>query len=353
MFNNVDPQGNPTNPIVNQLVNFGWEYVYHCHILSHEEMDMMRPVSLALPPNKATGLTSAITGTGKNQRFMISWMDNSISETAYVLQRTTDGINWVNVGTSPSPLDQANNKGARSLTDSTSNVTAAYLYRVVAQNTVGYGLEFPSMTVQSYSDTLGVNKPLAPSTLAGTLQAGPVIRLTWKDNSSNETGFTLQRSTDGVNFTTNIALPANTVSYNDTVTAGAANVTYTYRVVAFNVAGSSLPSNTASVLVPAMPLAPSNLKAANVTTGTNQRSVGLTWADNSINETGFTIQRSTNSGFTGNGVTSVTVGPNITSYTFTGLSRGTQYWFRIRANNGTIIFTTWVNASPFPITTLP
>ena len=51
LFNNIDPQrATRRRPIINQLVNFGWEYVYHCHILSHEEMDMMRPVSLALPP---------------------------------------------------------------------------------------------------------------------------------------------------------------------------------------------------------------------------------------------------------------------------------------------------------------
>ena len=56
MFNNIDPQGNPTAPIVNKLVNFGWEYVFHCHILSHEEMDMMRPVSVAIPPGKPDGL---------------------------------------------------------------------------------------------------------------------------------------------------------------------------------------------------------------------------------------------------------------------------------------------------------
>ncbi len=53
---NLDPQGlivNPTgnlSPVINALVNFGWEYVYHCHILSHEEMDMMRPMLLAVPP---------------------------------------------------------------------------------------------------------------------------------------------------------------------------------------------------------------------------------------------------------------------------------------------------------------
>ena len=49
-FNNTDANGNPTAPIINEFVNFGWEYVWHCHILSHEEMDMMRPVSVAMPP---------------------------------------------------------------------------------------------------------------------------------------------------------------------------------------------------------------------------------------------------------------------------------------------------------------
>ncbi len=78
MFNNVDPHGNPTNPIVNQLVNFGWEYTYHCHILSHEEMDMMRPVSLVLPPNKPHWSDIQITGNGNNRRLVLNWTDNSI-----------------------------------------------------------------------------------------------------------------------------------------------------------------------------------------------------------------------------------------------------------------------------------
>ncbi len=63
-FNNIDPQGNPTNPITNVLVNFGWGYVWHCHILSHEEMDMMRPQTLALPPVAPSGLTDRAAGRG-------------------------------------------------------------------------------------------------------------------------------------------------------------------------------------------------------------------------------------------------------------------------------------------------
>ena len=45
-FTNLDPYtGNPiVPPVTNELFNFGWEYVWHCHILSHEEMDMMRPI---------------------------------------------------------------------------------------------------------------------------------------------------------------------------------------------------------------------------------------------------------------------------------------------------------------------
>jgi hypothetical protein len=78
----------------------------------------------------------------------------------------------------------------------------------------------------------------------------------------------------------------------------------------------------------------------------------LNWLDNSTNETGFTIERATNSTFT-LGLTSVALPAGTTTYTVTGLSRSTQYWFRIRSNNGAFIFSSWVNAAPFPITTNP
>ena len=116
MFNNVDPQGNPTTPITNQLVNFGWEYVYHCHILSHEEMDMMRPVSLALPPIKPDGLdVTSSTGTAQHRRVTLTWNDNSITETSFVVQRTTNGTTWTDVGNLPSRWVTANTHGTRTL----------------------------------------------------------------------------------------------------------------------------------------------------------------------------------------------------------------------------------------------
>ncbi len=59
-----DPNGNPVPEILNHTVNFGWEYVWHCHILSHEEMDFMHSLVFAVPPKAPTGLTGCtVTGT--------------------------------------------------------------------------------------------------------------------------------------------------------------------------------------------------------------------------------------------------------------------------------------------------
>jgi len=226
-FNNIDPQGNPTGAIVNSLVNMGWEYVIHCHILSHEEMDMMRPESLALPPNTVTWPATGgavVTGNGNNRHITLTWADNSITETACVVQRSTDGTSWVDVGTVTVPLTATNIHQSRTLTDSTSNPSTAYLYRVVAQNTVGYGKGFPTMTASSTSATLGVNAPAAPTTLTATLAAGPQVSLTWRDNATNEAGFLVERSVNGGAFARLATPPARANTGTATYVDGAVSV---------------------------------------------------------------------------------------------------------------------------------
>ncbi len=74
-FNNTDTSGNPIAPITNAMTNFGWEYVWHCHILSHEEMDMMRPITLKVPrttPDKPV-LQLARTAAG----VALTWTDGT------------------------------------------------------------------------------------------------------------------------------------------------------------------------------------------------------------------------------------------------------------------------------------
>ncbi len=336
MFNNVDPAGNPTGPIINRLINFGWEYVLHCHILSHEEMDMMRPVSVALPPLKADGLAAELTGNGRNQRVRLTWNDNSITETSYLVQRTTNGTTWVNAGTVSSPLDQPNTKGTpRTFTDPGSNRTTPYLYRVVAQNTVGYGGAFPEMTASSASGTVGVNLPALPETpsgLAGTIASATRVNLSWRDNASTETGFVVERATAGGGFTQIGTAPARsgtggTVTFADT--SAVAGETYQYRVTAVNLAGSSAPSDVLELAVTA-PVAPTAVTGTAARSGNGERVV-VRWTDQSTNESGFTVQWSASQAFT-TVAGSATAQAGATSLTTPRIAR--QVWYvRVVATN--------------------
>jgi hypothetical protein len=86
--------------------------------------------------------------------------------------------------------------------------------------------------------------PAAPSNLTATAAVADQINLGWTDNSSNESGFLVERSTDNVNFTQIASLGSNVTSYSDTgLTTG---TTYYYRVRAYNSAGDSGYSNTAN-----------------------------------------------------------------------------------------------------------
>ncbi len=123
-----NPAGEPVD-VVNHLVNFGAEYVYHCHILSHEEMDMMRPVLLALPPRAPTGLAFDPGTT------TLSWTDGSLSETAFAVQKLVNG-EWTEVQRIVRDLTAPNTSGGvESVTDPT--WVSGDTYRVVAENTVG------------------------------------------------------------------------------------------------------------------------------------------------------------------------------------------------------------------------
>ncbi|MCJ7602171.1 MAG: multicopper oxidase domain-containing protein, partial [Desulfobulbaceae bacterium] len=278
-FNNVDAAGNPTDPIVNQLINFGLEYVWHCHILSHEEMDMMRPVAVAMPPYAPT--VNSITKNGSTVR--VTFDDNSITETSFQLQRTADSMTWTNVGTPlVSPLNLPNDpRTGLVLTNSgvSGNPGPVYGYRVAAVNTVGYGGAFPTMSAQSISNTgLSGNAalPAAPTNLTAALAAGPRVNLTWTDTATNENGFIIQRSSGGA-FTQIGTAPArnNTGSATFADTSVVLGNTYTYRVAAVNGAGLSTFATFAGIAV-AVPAVPTGVTAANGTAG-GQRTAGLNW----------------------------------------------------------------------------
>jgi hypothetical protein len=90
--------------------------------------------------------------------------------------------------------------------------------------------------------------PAAPSHLAAVASSSSLVKLSWWDHSSNETGFRVERSAGGSPFVT--IATVNDRDYDDADVQ--ASTTYAYRVIAFNGDGDSTPA-TVSVATPAPP----------------------------------------------------------------------------------------------------
>ncbi len=94
-----------------------------------------------------------------------------------------------------------------------------------------------------------VTPPAAPSSLTATAASKTQINLSWVDNSSDETGFKIERSTSATSGFTQIGTTgAGTTTFQSTGLTG--NTTYYYRVRATNANGDSGYSNTASAKTP-------------------------------------------------------------------------------------------------------
>jgi len=147
--------------------------------------------------------------------------------------------------------------------------------------------------------------------------------LSWKNNASNQTGFQIERSSDGIDFTVLAKASKSSTTYSDgTVIPGSG---YYYRIAAFNTGGNSRYATLASA-VGTPPAAPSSLTSS----AANTSQINLAWHDNSSNEDGFVLSRSTdNVTFT----PVVTTGSNVTSYGDTGLKAGTKYYYRVVSFN--------------------
>src|SRR5207249_603523 len=165
--------------------------------------------------------------------------------------------------------------------------------------------------------------PASPSGLTATAASASRINLAWKDNSTNETGFKIERSLDGASFTQIATVGASVTTYANTGLA--AGTTYFYRVRATNANGDSAYSNVARAAT-AAPAEPTSLTA----TTSSASEIDLNWTDNSSDETACLIERSTG----GTAFTQITVvGTNVTSFADTGLTSNTKYQYRVRSYN--------------------
>ena len=113
-----------------------------------------------------------------------------------------------------------------------------------------------------------VSPPAAPSGLTARLTTGAIV-LTWQDNATDESAFSVERSeftgTGWTNFVELATLPANATSYSD---SSFTLTSYNYRVRASNAAGYSAYSNTATISIVGDNPPPTAIMSATPSSGT-------------------------------------------------------------------------------------
>ena len=152
---------------------------------------------------------------------------------------------------------------------------APYQYRMRSYNAAGNSAYVTSGEV----DPL----PPAPSAfIAGSITGSSMV-LSWVDNSSIETEYRLERSTDNATWSMTV-LPADTRTYS--ASGLNSNTNYYFRVCARNAAGNSAYATLGPIKTLAVaPAAPTALTATTIAS----TYIVLTWSDNSGNEDGFKV----------------------------------------------------------------
>ena len=262
-----------------------------------------------IPPAAPTGLSATVVD---EPAVVLEWTDNSSVEDGYEVRR--DG--WI-VATLP-----ANTTGYRDAA-----VTPENPYGYVVRATKDGGSSGNSNVVQVVVATV---PPAAPSGADAVPSGSAVATVTWVDNATNESGFRVERATDGgASWVAAGTAGLDEIGFYDFEQAS--EHTLCYRVIAFNSQGDSPPSNTDCTTLPA---APSDLLA--IAAGMMGEVITLGWADNSGVEDGYEVQRWFSYCDDYHGCYSAfemiaTLGPNATSYSDWDVLPGNTYTYRVVA----------------------
>ena len=266
-------------------------------------------VSFVTLPAAPTGL---VICNQTSNSLTLKWNDVSRTETEYRLQRSADGgKTWTAAET------LAPNSTAR-LVDGLAENTP-YRLRLIASNGAGDSVpaEIEGRTLQAV--------PGAPTNLRVVGTTSSSVDLAWTA-AGKETGFELFRSDNDKQTWQSLGQSKPTVTtYTD---KGLKPLTkYWYRVLGFNAAGNSPPSDWVQATTPmAVPAIPSGVCVVNPKPTT----LDVKWTDNSDNEDGFRVWVSSDTVNFSRG-SQVVAGVNCA--TLTGLAPETDYSVKVRAFN--------------------
>jgi subtilisin family serine protease len=196
------------------------------------------------PPSAPTNLTASVASFSQ---INLNWTDNSTGENGFHIERCMGANcnNFAEISTTLADVTTYPNSGLLPQT--------LYRYRVRAFNTVGNSAY--SNTAEATTPTMPT-APAAPSDLVSFAVSYNQIDIYWFDNSVDEDGFRIERCSGVMatctNFTDIGQVGANIVGISNLGVQG--GTTYTYRVRAFNAAGTSPYSNPSeATTLPAPP----------------------------------------------------------------------------------------------------
>jgi FtsP/CotA-like multicopper oxidase with cupredoxin domain len=355
----------PTTLYSNQFTDFDNEYVWHCHILGHEENDFMRPfifhpnVTVPDAPGQVSIAGSTVSWTdptpwgGQDAQGIPTAGTNAAypaptsspkNEIGFYVQRTVAGT------TSTIASVPAN---VTNWTDTTGTVTSANAsqYTVVAYNAAGNSATGQSTTVNcgtcaitvaakaataaanTASNTAAVTAavtaaaaavpvvsaaPAVPTGLTQTLNANGTVTLSW-NAVAGATSYLVTYGSPAKTYRTATSLvPPATL----TLTAASNSKV---SVVAVGAGGASAASTSLYNGVAYAPV------AFTAKSGTNPGTITLTWANNPLNVNNVSGLALSWAGATG--PVSHTFGPTSTGATLTGLATGNSYSFTLLATS--------------------
>jgi len=257
--------------------------------------------------SRATTAGSSATVNGTAAAFTPTWVRLVRVGNVITASRSADGASWTTVGSV------------------TVSMTSTVFIGLLSSANAADVINEATFTNVAFSGTINaaeaVNALPAPAGVAVRQGGGASFVVSWQP-VAGATGYVIERADNGVDFTSVFTAASSVTSWTNTGLAGA--MRYFYRVRAGDAAGRSIPSASVSGVN-----RPSPVTEAAVTSLSNSQLV-LNWIETS-GETGYRIERSTdNTTFT----QIATVAANVPSYTSSGLTAGTQYWFRISPMSG-------------------
>jgi fibronectin type 3 domain-containing protein len=255
-------------------------------------------------PTTPTGLMA----TAGDAQASLTWTASTGATSYYVKRGTTSG----------GPYTQVAAPSTTSFTDTGLANGTTYFYVVSAFNSAG---QSPNSSEVSAKPAAPAQAPPAPTGVIATA-GNAQVALTWSA-STGATSYHVKRGTASGGPYTQISAPASTTLTDTGLTNG---TTYFYVVSALNSSGESANSAQAS----ATPVAPTQPPAApaglQATPGNAQ--VTLAWSASS-GATSYNVKRSTTSG----GPYTQISAPTTTTFTDTGLTNGTIYFYVVSALN--------------------